>query len=83
MQSLNFFEYKDRICQCDFSVVKDWEQMDINPPFILVENELQTDGSFYVINTHEYELPTKENTYTLGSSIVYIDILGFWRIKYK
>jgi len=86
IQVYTYFENKDETCQCAFGYFGENFDYKQNPLFVLVENQLNTDGSFEILNTHEYEEynpPTNENAYTLGDSIVYIESVGFWRIKYK
>ena len=78
-----YFENKDMSCQAAFGFFGNNFDHIQNPPFILVENQLNSNGSFEVINTHEYELPNHESNYTLGTSIAYIETVGFWRIQYK
>ena len=82
LRPINYFEYKDRSCQCGFEVVEDWSIMEINPPYILVENELYPDGTTFIINTHNYdEVPEKDQKYWFTAFP--IQSVGYWIIKYK
>lgn len=76
IESTTYFEKRDRNCQIGYFYIYNWDEMDINPPFISVDNDYLVD-TLYVENIHEYEKPeTVANFYGL-------ERIGFWRIKYK
>lgn len=79
IESINWFERKDRKGQAGLNVIDDIENYDMNPPFVIVENELE-DGILYVSNEHYYDKP--KNKYPNIENLI-PTLVGCWRITYK
>jgi len=78
--SENYFDHKTEQCGYEVGVIENFNDFNINQPFIYVGNHISKEtNTVWCDNNHQNYEPIKNNIYP-GKDYF---ILGFWKVKCK